>query len=86
MNCPTCGYDVDPTTGLTCPRCTTTLDCGSLDCGECGACPSVGGVRALVSERLARRREDRADEAAACSVGVPSDDDAAHPTAADDAD
>lgn len=48
MNCPTCGYDFDPTAGLTCPRCNEPLDCGSIDCGECGACSSVfAGVRNL---------------------------------------
>ncbi|MFB6105119.1 MAG: hypothetical protein ABEJ57_08610 [Halobacteriaceae archaeon] len=41
MNCPTCGYDVDPSTGLRCPRCQDTLDCGAIDCGECGACSGL---------------------------------------------
>lgn len=52
MNCPTCGYDFDPTSGLQCPRCNESLDCGAIDCGECGACTGVfAGVRNVIGGR-----------------------------------
>jgi hypothetical protein len=39
--CPECGYEVDPNSGLQCPRCGSTLNCSSLSCSECNACSGV---------------------------------------------
>ncbi|WP_135821969.1 hypothetical protein [Halostella litorea] len=44
LPCPQCGYDIDPTRRIQCPRCGERVDCSSVDCGECGSCPSVGGT------------------------------------------
>lgn len=57
MNCPTCDYEFDPTTGLSCPRCGTTVDCTAVDCESCEACSggltSLGRRLGLVDEESA---------------------------------
>ena len=46
MNCPTCGYDVDPTLGMECPRCGESFTCDAVSCGECGGCTgTLGGLK-----------------------------------------
>ncbi len=53
MNCPTCGYDVDLASGVTCPRCDTVLTCSAVDCGDCGGCSiGFGGLRRIVRSSL----------------------------------
>ncbi|MFB6093483.1 MAG: hypothetical protein ABEJ77_00890 [Halanaeroarchaeum sp.] len=38
IDCPTCGYGFETTTGLQCPRCGESISCSTVGCEECQAC------------------------------------------------
>jgi len=38
VDCPTCGYAFETTSGLQCPRCGESISCSSVGCEECQAC------------------------------------------------
>ncbi|WP_159077014.1 hypothetical protein [Halococcoides cellulosivorans] len=53
VNCPDCGCEIDPTTGLTCPRCGATVTCSSLSCEDCDGCSGLfEPIERVVRERL----------------------------------
>jgi hypothetical protein len=38
VDCPTCDYEFETSTGLGCPRCGDQISCSSVGCSECDAC------------------------------------------------
>ncbi|CCQ33707.1 hypothetical protein HLRTI_001200 [Halorhabdus tiamatea SARL4B] len=52
MKCPTCEFEFEPTGGLQCPRCGSSVSCSTTTCAECDACSGI-------VEQLRRKGVDR---------------------------
>ncbi|MFB6124546.1 MAG: hypothetical protein ABEJ59_01140 [Halanaeroarchaeum sp.] len=53
VDCPTCGYELETTNGLQCPRCGNSIGCSTLSCADCDACASpLTRVKKSIADRV----------------------------------
>jgi hypothetical protein len=59
VDCPTCDYEFETSTGLGCPRCGDQISCSSVGCSECDACStSLSKVGTRIRSRISLGRVD----------------------------